>query len=96
MVKNSRYLVKTILRGSNLIKKLAQTINASDGFEIIGKENTRHPDLLIYEMGESPQKDMEFIKSIINSGGSNEVFLVSESKDPDVLMQALRLGKRQL
>jgi pilus assembly protein CpaE len=95
MVKNSRYLVKTILRGSNLIKKLAQTINAIGGFEIIGNENAQQPDLLIFEMGENPQKDMEFIKTIINSGGSNEVFLVSESKDPDVLMQALRLGVKE-
>ena len=95
MVKNKRYLVKTILRGSNLIKKLAQTINAIGGFEIMGNEDAGQCDLLIYEMGESPQKDMAFIKSIIESGGSNEVFLISESKDPDVLMQALRLGVKE-
>jgi pilus assembly protein CpaE len=95
MVKNKRYLVKTILRGSNLIKKLAQTINAIGGFEIMGNEDAGKCDLLIYEMGESPQKDMAFIKSIIESGGSNEVFLVSESKDPDVLMQALRFGVKE-
>jgi pilus assembly protein CpaE len=95
MVKNKRYLVKTILRGSNLIKKLAQTINAIGGFEIMGNEDTGQCDLLIYEIGESPQKGMEFIKSIIESGGSNEVFLVSESKDPDVLMQALRFGVKE-
>ena len=95
MVKNKRYLVKTILRGSNLIKKLTQTINAIGGFEIMGNEDAGQCDLLIYEMGESPQKDMEFIKSIIESGGSNEVFLVSESKDPDILIQALRLGVKE-
>ena len=95
MVKNKRYLVKTILRGSNLIKKLAPTFNAIGGFEIMGNEDARQCDLLIYEMGESPQKDMAFIKSIIESGGSNEVFLISESKDPDVLMQALRLGVKE-
>ena len=95
MVKNKRYLVKTILRGSNLIKKLAPTFNAIGGFEIMGNEDAGQCDLLIYEMGESPQKDMAFIKSIIESGGSNEVFLISESKDPDVLMQALRLGVKE-
>ena len=95
MVKNKRYLVKTILRGSNLIKKLAPTFNAIGGFEIMGNEDARQCDLLIYEMGESPQKDMAFIKSIIESGGSNEVFLISKSKDPDVLMQALRLGVKE-
>ena len=95
MVKNKRYLVKTILRGSNLIKKLAPTFNAIGGFEIMGNEDAGQCDLLIYEMGESPQKDMAFIKSIIESGGSNEVFLISKSKDPDVLMQALRLGVKE-
>jgi pilus assembly protein CpaE len=92
MAKNDRYLVKTILRESKLNKSLVQFINAMKGYELIDNRDIMNSDLLIYELGEDPQNDMISVKSIVKSGEFDEIFLISESKDPDVLMQAIRLG----
>jgi pilus assembly protein CpaE len=94
MAHNHRYLVKTVIKSSNLIKKIEQTINEIGGFTIIGDESKQH-DLLIYEMGENLQNDINFIQSTIGPDGSNEVFLISESKDPEILMHAIRLGVKE-
>ena len=95
MVNQERYLVKTILKEPSSIRKIEQIVYGTDDFMIIDNESRRQHDLLVYEMGDYPQKDIDFIKSIIGPNGSNEVFLISESKDSEILMQAIRLGVKE-
>jgi pilus assembly protein CpaE len=90
-----RILVKTRIKSLNNNKKFTQVIQAAGGFEVLDSADARPVDLLIYELGESPKKDFEFVQSIINSGEVAEVFLTGDSVEPGLLMQAMRLGIKE-
>lgn len=62
---------------------------------MLDSADSRSADLLIYELGESPKKDFEFVQSIIKSREVAAVFLTGDSVDPRLLMQAMRLGIKE-
>ena len=95
MKSSQRILVKTIFKSSNNNKKFTQVIQAAGGFEMLDSADSRSADLLIYELGESPKKDFEFVQSIIKSREVAAVFLTGDSVDPRLLMQAMRLGIKE-
>ena len=95
MTTNSNYLIKTAIKTLSVNKKLLQTINAAGGFEILDIQDSRKPDLLIYELGENFEKDMEVIQSFLAERQVKEVFLTADSADSQILMQAMRIGVKE-
>ena len=95
MTTNSNYLIKTAIKTLSVNKKLSQTINAAGGFEILDIQDSRKPDLLIYELGEIVEKDMEAIQSLLAERQVKEVFLTANSADSRILMQAMRIGVKE-
>lgn len=94
MVTDKRFTVGLKLSSLNLTKKLTQIFNTSGGFEVIDP-TTRHPDLLVEEISDNADKILEAVESLLKSGDVSEVFLTSESVNPSLLMQAMRIGVKE-
>jgi pilus assembly protein CpaE len=95
MTSNNLYLIKLGMKNSNLVNELSQIIRSVGSFEILKNGDSRRPDLFIFELGEHADQEMGLIQSLLEEGEVDEVFLTSESADPAVLMQAIRVGAKE-
>ena len=88
-------LIRFALKNESVSKKLLKIVQAGGGFEVLSTTDARRPDLLIFELGDNHQKDINLVKSLLEGDDVGEVFLTSESVDPAVLMQAMRIGVKE-
>jgi pilus assembly protein CpaE len=84
-----------VLKSHKLSKKLLEIIRAAGGFEVLKEGDTRKPDLLIFELGKDAEKEMGLIESLLDTDEVGEVFLTAAVAEPDVLMQAIRIGVKE-
>jgi pilus assembly protein CpaE len=59
------------------------------------EDNTRKPDLLIFELSEDSKNEMEMIESLLKANKVGAVFLTAANADPEVLMRAIRIGVKE-
>jgi pilus assembly protein CpaE len=52
-------------------------------------------DLLILELGRTPEQDFKQIDALLAGNKVSEIFLTGENPDPGILMQAMRLGVKE-
>jgi pilus assembly protein CpaE len=95
MTTSNLYLIKLGLKNSDLAKELLQIIRSVGSFEIIETDDSRRPDLFIFELGEHADQELELIQSLLEEGEVDEVFLTSKSAEPAVLMRAIRVGAKE-
>ncbi len=74
---------------------LERIICSVKGVKIQGPDDTRHTNLLIYELGKDVEKEFLHIESLLHSKVVDEIFLTSSNTDRDVLMQAMRSGVKE-
>lgn len=74
---------------------LERIICSVKGVKIQGADDTRHTNLLIYELGKDVEKEFLHIESLLHSKVVDEIFLTSSNTDRDVLMQAMRSGVKE-
>jgi pilus assembly protein CpaE len=67
-------------------------ITLADGFHIQKPGEFGSCDVLILEIGDDPEKELQFATAVKTSGIARHVFLTSASTDPDILLGALRVG----
>lgn len=84
--------VKVQTKTDQIRKEFEEIISSMKGFHIQKPEETEPYSLLILEMGDDPIKDFEMVNHILASGVTEAVFLTSDHVDPDILMQALKVG----
>jgi pilus assembly protein CpaE len=89
------HLIRLALKNENVSKKLLQLVKAADGFEVLSATDARRPDLLIFELGADHQKDINRVQSLLEADDVGEVFLTSKIAEPEVLMQAIRVGAKE-
>ncbi len=92
---NNIYLIRLALKNPTVNDSLIKIIRALGGFEIIPPADNRKPDLLIYELAKSSEKDLAMIQSLLDKRAIGEVFLTSEIADPNTLMKAIRIGVKE-
>jgi len=95
MTADTNHLIKFAFKKVTLSKKFLQIINSTAGLEVLAADDPRPPELLIYEIGEAAQKDIAHVQTILDGGHAGEIFLTSDSADPTVLMQAMRMGIKE-
>jgi pilus assembly protein CpaE len=95
MLIQEKLRVKIAFKSLNFNKKMVQIVNSCDGFEALEASDTGYVHLLVIELGPSPEKDLDLLKSMTISGEVGEVFLTSDYADPGILMQAMRLGVKE-
>ncbi len=89
---NTQYLIQLAVKSQNISKKFCQIINLFDDFTILEPDDPRKPNLLIFELGESVQKDIEHVEMLLNTGKTEEIFLTSDYADTALLTKAMRVG----
>lgn len=82
-------------RTSETTNWLERVICSIKGVKIQGSDDTRHTNLLIYELGKDIEKEFLHIESLIHAKVVDEIFLTSSNTDRDVLMQAMRSGVKE-
>jgi pilus assembly protein CpaE len=86
--------IKLDIKNPNVAKQFSEIIGAMKGFRIIKPADTFNPDLHIFEINGHPD-DFNRIQSNLNTGKFHEIFLTSEKTDPEMLMQAIRVGVKE-
>ncbi len=74
---------------------LERVICSIKGVKIQGSDDTRHTNLLIYELGNDVEKEFLHIESLLHAKVVDEIFLTSSNTDRVVLMQAMRSGVKE-
>lgn len=75
---------------------IEQVISSLEGFSLNRSEFLEPGDLLIFEMGENIQEGLHFLHTASGSGRILEIFMISSSLDPEVLIQARRAGAKKI
>lgn len=75
--------------------QIAAVISSMERLVIQRGDDPLPPDILVLEMGDDPAKDFEYLVRAKAAGGAQEFFLTARSANPDVLIQALRLGVKE-
>ena len=74
---------------------LERIICSMKGVKIQGPDDTRHANLLIYELGMDIEKEFLHVESLLHTKEVDEIFLTSSNTDRNVLMQAMRTGVKE-
>ena len=86
--------IKLNIKNPTIAKEFSEIIGAVKGCRIIKPDDTLKPDLQIFEINGNPE-ELNLIQSLLNTGKFDEIFLTSELTDPQMLMQAIRIGVKE-
>jgi pilus assembly protein CpaE len=75
--------------------QLATLIASIEGFLVQSAHDTMPADLLILEIGDDTAKDFDALNRAKATGRASGFFITSKSTNPEVLIQALRLGVKE-
>jgi pilus assembly protein CpaE len=92
---NRNKTVKLEIKNDKVRSQIAAVISSMEGFLAQRGDDPLPPDILVLEMGDDPAKDFEYLVRTKAAGGAQEFFLTAKSANPDVLIQALRLGVKE-
>ena len=87
--------VRLELKKKGITEEFKHAVSSVDGYRIKNSGNPGDCDLLIMEIGDDVNGEFKFIQSLKERGAVKEVFLTSSSKNPDVLIEALRSGAKE-
>jgi pilus assembly protein CpaE len=80
----------------DLIKDIISNVSGVTFYEKASQfESQESYDLLILETGEDPNKDLQFANTLKTSETVRDIFLTSSNKNPDILIEALRIGVKE-
>jgi pilus assembly protein CpaE len=94
-VANHVFWVRVEAKSSSFKSDLEKLIQSEEGFTIRQTDDNGKVDLLIFELGDDREKELQAINSLLEGGNVGEVFLTSRVSDPEVLLQAMRIGVKE-
>lgn len=86
--------IKLDIKNPDIAEQFSEIIGAVKGCRIIKSDDSLKPDLQIFEINGNPE-EFNLIQSLLNTGKLHEIFLTSEKTDPEMLMQAIRMGVKE-
>ncbi|MBW2408984.1 MAG: AAA family ATPase [Deltaproteobacteria bacterium] len=86
--------IKLDIKNPAIAKQFSEIIGVVKGCRIIKKDDTLTPDLHIFEINGNSE-EFRLIQSRLNTDKPHEIFLTSEKTDPEMLMQAIRMGIKE-
>ncbi len=90
------FSVQLKVNSRKVAEDLKKIISSLDGFYLRNSEVLGPCDVLIFEIGDDPKREIQQIHSIRTSGSIQELFLTSSSLDPEILIQARRAGGKKI
>ena len=88
-------LVRFEIKQPKVKEELEGIISSTEGFQLDNSSSTVSCDLLILEIGEDLKKEFQLAHNIQDSGMAREIFFTSSRLDPELLLQALRVGAKE-
>ncbi len=88
-------VVRFQIKKPEVKKELEEIISSMEGFQVDPSGSSVSCDLLILEIGEDVKKDFQVAQNIQDSGMAGEIFFTSSRLDPELLIQALRIGAKE-
>lgn len=58
-------------------------------------DGTSLPDLLVIELGNGCERDIAWIKTILEKKPELEIFIIAGTSDPEILVEILQLGPKK-
>lgn len=99
MKENNSITVILDIKNQDVWEELKNAISSVEGFHVCDKgvhvQNPGTYDILIMEIGDEPKKDIQFANTLKTSGIARDVFFTSSNTNPDILIEALRLGAKE-
>ena len=89
------FQVKLATADPDIARKLSDLLRSTKFFEVVDSSDHRKADLLIFQLGENAAADLQQALTAVQNGEANEVFLVSDTADSKILMQAMRAGVKE-
>ncbi len=87
--------VKLNVQTQEYVELLTDTIKNRSGFSMMSGLKNDPPDLFIHELSEDWENELEDIRIYIEDAEHTDIFIVSDKSDPQVLIQALRVGVKE-
>jgi pilus assembly protein CpaE len=88
-------LVRFEIKQPKVKEELEGIISSMEGFQLDNSVSSVSCDLLILEIGEDLKKEFQLAHNIQDSGMAGEIFFTSSRLDPELLLQALRVGAKE-
>lgn len=90
-----KIIVRIQTKDPDLSNRFEEIIRSVEGFEVEKPDDSNRPDLLIFEIGDRPDKAFQTINLLLNADEVGEVFFAAAQSDPTVLLRAIQIGARE-
>lgn len=94
MEENIRY-IKINIQNAGFLRSIKTVLRDFKEFQLIDAREGPRPDLLVFEIDNNPETMLDKVESIISTEKIGEIFIVSDHKDPNILMRAMRIGIKE-
>jgi pilus assembly protein CpaE len=88
-------LVRFEVKQPKVKEELEGIISSTEGFQLDNSSSAVSCDLLIFEVGEDLKNEFQLAHNLQDSGMAREIFFTSSRLDPELLLQALRVGAKE-
>lgn len=87
--------VQFAIKTPEVQESLTRIIKGMDGFSLQQNNNADRVDVLVLEIGNSPETEFATISALLHENVVQTLFLTSARMTPDILLPALRAGARE-
>ncbi len=87
--------VQFAIKTPEVLDSLTRIVKGLEGFALQEDKNAFRVDILVLEIGNSPETELETISSLLHENVVGTLFLTSARMTPDVLLPALRAGAKE-
>jgi len=88
--------IRLQIKDPKTLEGLKEIVGSIHGLRLMnGAQSGAYSDLLICEIGENPALEFQLISSVQSSSQAGEIFLTSARTEPELLLEALRIGARE-
>jgi pilus assembly protein CpaE len=87
--------VQFAIKTPEVLDSLTKIVKGLEGFSLVEDKNAYRVDILVLEIGNSPETEFETISSLLQENVVETLFLTSARVTPDVLLPALRAGAKE-
>ena len=87
--------INLVIKDESLKRTFEDIIASQNCFQVLASASASPVDLLIIEMGGQIDREFQLVRSLLDSGAAGDVFIVSATTDPGVLLQAIKTGVKE-
>ena len=87
--------IQFAIKTPEVLDSFTRIVKGLEGFSLQKDKNANRVDILVLEIGDSPETTFETISSLLQENVVETLFLTSARMTPDVLLPALRAGAKE-